>query len=121
MQQGTCWLYINRVDSVPLKGITPAELLIIAEMHTKRAGKHPIHGLTPDSDPAQTVELDNDGNPLPEQTHVRTDREEADRLRNKYGHNSEKKYWFDTLYPGQSPKLPESFADTGLLDQSTKD
>ena len=120
MEQATCWLYISKVDSVPLKSITPAELHIMVAMHQTRAGKHPVHSLVVDDKPAQTVVLDNNGNET-EDSHDRTDREEADRLRAKYGHNNEKVYWFDTLYPGQSPKIPQTFGETGLLEQSTKD
>ena len=103
MQLASCWVLLSKVGSdIPLKGVTPAELMLLIRDRIAFTGKHPVHDLKVTGDSKRSSEL------------------ERQRLRRKYGtglHNERGKvinkdqYKIDTLYPGEGNTLPEKFAD----------
>lgn len=104
MQTANCWLQIEKFGSdVPVLGMTPAELVLVVNEFQDKLGKFPVHDLEmgDDSDRSGLVEVE--------------------RLRSKYGFVRSSKppvFKIDKLYPGVNPRLPETFAETGLLSQA---
>ena len=89
MQTATVMTRINRETTLKLVGVTPAELLILREMHQKKVG----------ADIVDKIELTDD-QPRPG---------EADRLKRKY-----RKGVVEKLWPGVSKNLPKTFAEIGV-------
>ncbi len=103
MQLASAWLLIGTIrgSNTPLRGVTPAELMLLVRDRTAFAGGCPVHNL-------EIVGVSK-----------RSDDLERRRLRAKYGkglHNEEGKvinkdqYKIDTLYPGEGTSLPQSFS-----------
>ena len=95
MQTANAVLRLNRGTEVPLKGLTPAEMVILHIIHNANVGQDPIHSIT------DINEID------------RSPVEEHKRLRAKYGHLATKKgdKLITLIYPGLSAPLPEDFDD----------
>ena len=127
-------LTLHKDNVMHVRGITPPELLILRELHYKESAGTPIGpDLQLEPDEAVTVDQPSKGAepeyfnstagkiiPAKEAvsavTHVRTNREEVDRLKRKYiakvPHNPESKGVFVDLFgPSPAVKLPEKFED----------
>ena len=92
MQTATIMTRINRETTLRLVGVTPAELLILREMHQKKVG----------ADIVDKIELTG---------HIPS-AGEADRLKRKY-----RKGIVEKLWPGVVKNLPETFAETGVATE----
>lgn len=115
MELANCRLLQANGDCVPLRAVTPAQLLVLVKMHKDRAKNHPILDLKIIGT-AQSVEA-------PEQTdevtgkvtraatyRPRTGPEEMARLRTLYH-----KKWLETIFPSPTSPVPEAFADVDKL------
>lgn len=112
MQIATCWLIIDKNGSnIPLRNVTPAELVLLVRDRMAFVGRFPVHDL-------QVIGQSK-----------RTDDVEKNRLRNKYGrglHDEKGKvrdrdnYKVDVLYPGETAPLPETFKQTKLEEQASE-
>lgn len=103
MEIANCWLILDKYGAdVQKRNITPAELVLLVKDRQDIIGKFPIHDL---------VVLG---------TAQRDRASEQSRLRYKYGPDrvDKKTAKIDVLYPGASSKYPETFAETGLLEQA---
>lgn len=102
MEIAKCWLIMGHNGSnVPLKRITPTELVLLEQQWKNTAKKHPVHNL----------EIIG--------TSERPDAVEKERLRGIYGkYPGKDNHKVDDLYPGAGAKLPQTFEETGLLKQS---
>lgn len=105
MEIATCWLVQDKFGSnVPLFGVTPPELVHLVETRKNLLGKFPITDL-------KVVREDK-----------RSDQDERERLR-KYGIRRDKEgnvsYVIDKIYPPHTSKYPQTFKDTGMLDEAS--
>ncbi len=93
MEVAECRIYLNAGTDVPGVRVTPAEVLVLRQMHRNNAGKDPIHSLK------VVGEID------------RSTAVELKRLREKFptARTKEGKRLVDHLFPGATPSLPESF------------
>ena len=134
MQTCKFTLTLHPFHSVPMRGVTPAELVILRELHFKESNGSPIgDDLQLEAGEAQTVEVEEQASQaeyfhqgsgktvpakiaVPAQTHKRTDREEIDRLKRKYiapiPHIKGSKPAFFQIF-GESPmvRLPETIEE----------
>lgn len=111
MQLANCWVLLDKRNSnVPLRGVTPAELMILIRDRGAFVGRFPVHNLVI----------------LPRES-SRTNDVEKERLRAKYGNGLHDKNGkrgdmkiakVDQLYPGEGSVLPQKFEDLG--DNFTK-
>lgn len=98
MQLASAWLILDkRGSNVPIRGVTPAELIILIRDRTDFVGKHPVHNLKITG------------------VSRRTDVMERQRLREKYGGSlkDRKVAKVDVFYPGEGNKLPQTFEELG--------
>lgn len=98
MQLASAWLILDkRGSNVPIRGVTPAELIILIRDRTDFVGKHPVHNLKITGKSR------------------RTDAMEKQRLREKYGGSlkDRKVAKVDMLYPGEGNNLPQTFEELG--------
>lgn len=106
MQLATCWLLLDkRGSNTPLRGVTPAELVLLVKDRTAFVGRCPIHNLVVVGESKRPMEV------------------EKERLRQKYGkglHDQTGKkveadaYKIDALYPGIGAVLPSTFEEVNL-------
>jgi len=109
MELADCWLYLGKIKSdVPLKNVTPAELVLLLRAKINKAGNtrqdvcgtFPVHDLVIHSSVKRS------------RTH------EMNRL-HKYGKTpDDSKFTIEELYPGETSVLPETFEETGFLAQA---
>lgn len=100
MQVGNIWLRLNNFgSSIPLMDVTPAEVAILNE----------DHGMN-----ANAKDCCFDLSDVREEK--RSDEAEINRLREKYCNARDKKGvgLAEKLYPGKTPKLPQTFEEVGL-------
>lgn len=98
MELASAWLLLDKHGSnVPIKGVTPAELIILINDRKDFVGKHPIHNLKLTG------------------KSKRSDTLERQRLKEKYGGSlkDRKVAKIDVLYPGHGAKLPQTFEELG--------
>lgn len=98
MQLASAWLILDkRGSNIPIKGLTPAELVLLVKDRQDIVGKFPIHDLQVIGDSR------------------RSDEQERARLRAKYGHHPKDRTSFkvDLLYPGEEAVLPSTFKKLG--------
>jgi hypothetical protein len=105
MELANCWLILDKQGSnVPLHDITPAELIMHVQARKDFVGRFPVHDLV-----------------ITKQSR-RSDAAERDRLRMKMGKkpgsNSKAPFKVDEVFPGALARLPLTFAETGLLEES---
>ena len=138
MELANCRLHVGNEDTVPLKGVTPAEALILVSMHKTRAKKHPLEDLkvigTAQSvkvaavvqEQDATYEVDTktaDGTVIPAGKNVRagtvlkdaiyesrTSAGELSRLKTKYH-----KQYITPLFPSPATPLPETFEEAAKM------
>ncbi len=98
MQLASAWLILDkRGSNVPIRGVTPAELIILIRDRTDFVGKHPVHDLKITGKSRRSNAM------------------ERQRLREKYGGSlkDRKVAKVDALYPGEGNPLPETFEELG--------
>jgi len=119
MEQANIRVRLNKQgDDVPIVGCTPAEAVVLHVLHQNNNGGRTFaddikNWEVKDVTEAKTVVTPADGK-KPAVTRPRTDIEELNRLRAKYGHNVNKNaqkivglIWTDKI----NPKLPQKFSD----------
>ncbi len=104
MEIATCWLTQDKFGSnVPLFGVTPPELVHLVTTRKHLLGRFPITDL-------KVVRDDK-----------RDDKSERERLR-KYGIRKDREgnvsYNVDNIYPPHTSKYPQTFKETGMLDEA---
>lgn len=139
-------LTLHAANIMHLRGVTPAELVILRELHFKESNGSPI-GADLQLEPGEALTVDDEGkaaqpgyfhqgsgkfvdpvDAVPPVTHKRTNREEVERLKRKYiakipGKKDSRGVFIDTF--GESPmvQLPETFDQVlpqiGLFDEGT--
>ena len=100
MQLAKAWLIIDkRGSNVPIRGLTPAELVLLCTTWTDFIGKHPVHDLVITGDSQ------------------RSDALEKQRLTEKHGGSikNRKIPKVEALYPGHGSKLPQTFEELGRI------
>lgn len=100
MQLASAWLILDKHGSnTPIKGVTPAELVILIRDRQDFIGKQPVHNLV-----------------ITGQS-KRTDIMERQRLREKYGKAlpDRKVFKVNLLYPGEGNNLPQTFEELGAM------
>lgn len=91
MQQAKCTLVLDIFkNSIPLKDVTPPEAVVLRRAHQKNAGCDPVQNIVLTGMVSHSAS------------------EEMARLRRKY-----KAKKFEEAYPGENPKLPETFQEVG--------
>lgn len=143
MEVATAWVVFDRQGSnVEKHGITPAEARVLQAMHLPHTGNNPVTRLKITSPTAvviteweikvvgqKAIGKTKDGEPVyedvterkPKKTRVRTNADEIGRLRRKYGQYTVKKdgnpvNLLASLYPGDVPNLPRTFAEVGFKE-----
>lgn len=92
MQIADCRCWINKHSDVRLSRVTPAQVVVLRALFQKSAGKDPVHELVVTKDI------------------VWNSVQEVKRLKTVYtGKGKDGKSVVTTLYPGDSPTLPETF------------
>ena len=97
MQIANITLWLTPLHSVPKKDITPAEFIILRNMHSEKDGK------------IEDVQITSDIK--------RTSSEELDRLLSKYHPNLVNGK--DGAFPGGAPTLPQKFEDLPEAPETT--
>jgi hypothetical protein len=101
MEVGNCRLKINKLGSdVPKNTVTPAEVQVLRKAFFESANGDPI------------TEIEVFG------TTKRSDANEVQRLRTRYGSlkpGKDAKAYVETMYPGETPRLPQTFEELGGL------
>lgn len=125
-------LTFNSVGShIPMKGVTPAEFIVLRYKHQANAGKHVVEQgsftitcekrvvrkeavpavIEKDEKTGEEVEL------TPAQPAIYApfpNSLELNRLRSRYGKKD-----VNTLFPGENPTLPTTFSEVGLNDDGS--
>ena len=103
MKQADIWLKVDKVGSnIPIKGVTPAEVLYLVADNHANVGGDPIESLTVTGDAMVHTGEEKDGKPV---TRLRKDDEELMRLRLKYPARNIGRIFGS----GYAPKFPEDF------------
>lgn len=105
MEIANAWLYLNKLkNDVPIKGLTPAELVFLVKNRQDSVGTFPVHDLQIVGSVKRSTEA------------------EKHRLGQKYGRpageKDQTKTHIEAMYPGVSAELPETFESTKLLKQA---
>jgi len=109
MEQANITMKINKTDTIPKLGVTPAEALILSHKdhgHFNNVGGFPVTELKVTGDAPLLVWDAVDGVWNEVKGKKRSDSEEFARLSRTYG-----KKKVEACFPGASPKLPQTFAE----------
>jgi len=139
-------LTLHPANIMHMRGVTPAELVILRELHFKESNGSPI-GSDLQLEPGEALTIDDEGKAaqpgyfhqgsgkfvdpveaVPPVTHKRTNREEIERLKRKYlakipGKKDSQGVFVDCFGASPMVQLPETFDEVltqiGLFDEGT--
>lgn len=105
MEVGTAWVTLDKYGSnVLIKGLTPAELVLLVRDRKSVLGKFPVSDLEIKGEILRDFAI------------------EKQRLRNRMGRCRDKNktdtFKVDDAYPGEQSKLPLTFEETGYLEEA---
>lgn len=130
MNTVNCRAKINEYQDIAIIGATPAELIVLREIHAPSLGQQAKIARTPEEKNAcwsflthvkpagKAMSAFDEDSPKAKRTD-RSNAEEIARLRAKYlmraKSGAQGSHVLDDIFPGQNPELPETFEEIGLL------
>ena len=113
METANVVMKINKMDTIPKTGVTPAEVVILSHKeygHFNNVGGFPLTELTQKGEALSLSWNTEEGIFTEVKGKKRTDAEEISRLSRTYG-----KKKVEACFPGASPKLPQTFAEVAEI------
>jgi len=104
---------INKMDTIPKVGVTPAEAIILSHKdhgHFNNVGGFPLTSLNIKGEALALVWDSEEGLYTEVKGKKRSDSDEIGRLSRTYG-----KKKVEACFPGASPKLPQTFAEVAEI------
>jgi hypothetical protein len=113
METANIVMKINKMDTIPKSGVTPAEVVILSHKdhgHFNNVGGFPLTALDVKGEALALSWSSEEGLFTEVKGKKRSDSEEIQRLSRTYG-----KKKVEACFPGASPKLPQTFAEVAEI------